>query len=368
MANEDERFFLFAIQTILHGYPRLMSELIKAEGSASGVFTGDRIRFRDLFGYQESAWLKFKNFNDWKKLEKIWNHAKASLTSIICICDESYPRMLREIVDPPLAITVRGRGELRLNIPCVGIVGSRKANSDGKRLAFEIAGSLCESGFCIVSGMAYGVDAAAHRGALDAQGNTIAVFGCGLDHIYPAEHLSLSQKISDNGLLLSEFPIGIRPYPSYFPQRNRIISGMSLGVLIVQAAHSSGSLITAKLALEQGREVFAVPGVGGSWAVAGSNGLIRDGATLVESVDDMLGIVERELEKWPDLKKSGHFEDDVGKGSTLLSFFPKRGEVTVDELIKKTGMETSKILMEITKLTLGGEILELPGRRFRIGR
>jgi len=345
-----------------------MSELLKCEDSTSGIFDGNRLRFRDLFGNAESVWSRFKNFNDWSKLERCWKAASSSDTRIVCICDEDYPRLLREIVDPPLVITVRGSSELSLNSPCVSIVGSRKASSDSKRIAFEIASSLSDSGYCVVSGMAYGVDAAAHRGALESEGNTIAVFGCGLDHIYPAEHRELSQKISDKGLLLSEFPMGIKPFPSHFPQRNRIISGMSLGVLIVQAAHSSGSLITAKLALEQGREVFSVPGVGGSWSAAGSNGLIRDGAMLVESAEDMLQIIERELEKWPDLKKPGHFEDDVGKGSTLLGFFPKRGEITVDDLVERSGVEASTVLTELTKLILGGAVQEMPGRRFRIGR
>lgn len=301
-------------------------------------------------------------------VEKKSNESSADGVMAIASDDPAYPSMLKTIFDPPRILYVKGRNLALLNAPSIGIVGARKASEHARRLAAEISEDLSEAGFCVVSGMAYGVDSAAHRGALHGSGNTIAVFGCGVDVIYPPDHAKLSDAIARDGLCVSEFPSGTIPLPQNFPRRNRIISGLSLAVLIVEAAERSGSLITARLAAEQGRDVLAVPGAGGSVMSRGSNSLIRDGAMLVESAEDVVPLLENEMRKWPALKKPGHFQGDMCKGSQILTMFPKRGIIPVDQIISMAHQPAADVLKELTELTLACVIEELPGRNFRLRR
>jgi DNA processing protein len=212
--------------------------------------------------------------------------------SLVTLEDASYPLRLAEIYDPPLLLFVRGR-MLEAEQPCVAIVGTRRATPYGVRMAEKFGRELAARGITVVSGMANGVDTAAHRGALEAGGNTIAVLGCGVDVVYPQQNADLMKEIIAKGSVVSQFPMGTTPSPGHFPYRNRIISGMSLGTLVIEAPLSSGALITARQAAEQGREVFAVPGQIGVINSQGPHLLIREGAKLVESVEDIL--VELEL-------------------------------------------------------------------------
>ena len=214
--------------------------------------------------------------------------ARAAHSTIITWGDEIYPKALKEIVEPPTLIFAKGHLE-HLNAPHLAIVGSRKATPQGVEIAFDLACQLAERGLHIISGMAYGVDAAAHKGAMHAtQGSTTAVLGTGIDVVYPHSNTPLRDHIVEKGLLLSEFPARTPPKPENFPKRNRIISGMSVGVLLVEAATRSGSLITARLAREQNREVFAVPGSIYNPLNKGCHALIRSGAKLVETAEDVL--------------------------------------------------------------------------------
>jgi DNA processing protein len=207
---------------------------------------------------------------------------------IITWLDDSYPKGLREIVNPPVLLCAKGCLEY-LNTPQLAVVGSRKASPGGLESAFELACQLAASGLTINSGLAHGIDAAAHRGALSVPGgSTVAVLGTGIDLVYPRNHVELRNQIGQQGLVLSEFPPGMPPRSSHFPRRNRIISGMSLGVLLIEAAERSGSLITARLAREQDREVFAVPGSINNPLNRGCHALIRSGAKLVETRQDVL--------------------------------------------------------------------------------
>ena len=201
--------------------------------------------------------------------------------------DADYPALLEEIADPPPVLYLRGRREV-LACPAMAMVGSRHATAGGLETARQLAGELAGAGFCVVSGLALGVDGAAHRGALDAGGLTLAVLGTGVDVLYPRAHARLAAQVMEQGALLSEMPLGEPPRRQHFPRRNRIVSGLSLGTLVVEAAERSGSLITAHYALEQGREVFAVPGSIRSPVSRGCHLLLRQGATLVESLDDLL--------------------------------------------------------------------------------
>lgn len=205
----------------------------------------------------------------------------------VSLDDSLYPTRLAEIYDPPLALFVRG--ELyESDQHCVAIVGTRKATAYGLRMAERLGGELAARSITVVSGMAQGIDAAAHRGALEAGGRTIAVLGSGVDIVFPAEHADLMQRIIRQGCVLSPFPMGMKPLKGNFPQRNRIISGISLGTVVVEAPPGSGSLITARHAAEQGREVYAVPGQVGQRNSMGPHSLIREGAKLVETVEDIL--------------------------------------------------------------------------------
>ena len=213
--------------------------------------------------------------------------------------ENNFPANLKHIYDPPPLLMMQGDDILALNNPCIAIVGSRKASEWGRNVAFELARDLAKRGVTVVSGMAYGIDAAAHKGALAAGGKTVAVWGTGLECIYPTAHRELAKRIQASGALISEFPLYSRATRWSFPQRNRIISGLSLGVVVVEAAMKSGSLITMRFALEQGREVFAVPGFAGHVQSQGSNQLLRDGAHFAENAEDILaqvGLLDSSLE------------------------------------------------------------------------
>ncbi|MDH2917000.1 MAG: DNA-processing protein DprA, partial [Gallionella sp.] len=209
------------------------------------------------------------------------------LNRIITLADTEYPEALLNITDPPLLLYVKGRLDL-LNARSLAIVGSRNSTAQGLRNAEAFSKAASESGLCVVSGMAHGIDAAAHKGGLQGTGSSIAVVGTGLDKVYPAANRELAHQLAQQGTIISEFPLGTPPLASNFPRRNRIISGLSEGCLVVEASLQSGSLITARMALEQGREVFAIPGSIHSPQSKGCHSLIKQGAKLVESAQDIL--------------------------------------------------------------------------------
>ena len=206
--------------------------------------------------------------------------------NIVTFNDYNYPELLKYIYDPPIILYVKGN--LMENENCIGIVGSRKASSYGIEMSKKLARELSNYDITIISGMARGIDSIAHKASIEAKGRTIAVLGCGLDIVYPPENFRLEEEIIQNGAVISEYPIGTKPLQWNFPERNRIISGISKGIIVVEAREKSGSLITAKYALEQGRDVFAVPGNANAYCSIGTNKLIKDGAKLVTSAEDVL--------------------------------------------------------------------------------
>lgn len=278
--------------------------------------------------------------------------------------DEAYPRRLLEIADPPPVLYVRGELK-REDELSVAVVGSRKTSPYGRMFAERISRDLSRHGVTVVSGMARGIDSVAHWGAITEGGRTIAVLGCGIDIIYPPENRSLFGKIHEQGAVLSEFPMGTLPEGGHFPRRNRIISGIALGVVVVEARKGSGSLITARYALEQGRDVFAVPGNVGMEGSLGTNRLIKEGAKLVESSDDIL---EEILPQWTREKEFRHKE--VSSGPTyseeerrlldLLGPTP----IHIDALIGESGMEAGRLSALLLGLELKGAIAQWPGKRF----
>jgi len=283
---------------------------------------------------------------------------------VITFLAEEYPKLLLEIPDPPPYLYVKG--ELRGSETAVAIVGSRRASTYGMHTTTRLASDLAGHGITVVSGMARGVDTAAHRGALSSGGRTIGVLGCGIDVIYPPENRRLFEEMASSGAIVSEFPLGTLPLAENFPRRNRIISGMSRGVLVVEAMEKSGSLITAQYALEQGREVFAIPGNINSGASRGTNRLIKDGAKLVEGVEDILEELPHRIgtaaaagaAPAPDFALT----PKEAAVYTLLAEAPRH----IDDVIVKSGLTVGDVSAILLALELKGAVMQLPGKIFAI--
>ena len=293
---------------------------------------------------------------------------------LIPIADPCYPELLRNIYDPPLALFARGLTEA-LERPMFGIVGSRRATPYGMAAAGRLAGDLAQRGLIVVSGMAAGIDTAAHTAALDAGFPTIAVFGCGVDVIYPAHNRRLAQRIVENGLVLSEFPMGTPAYPQNFPIRNRIVSGLSAGVMVVEGSQYSGSAITARLAADQGREVFAVPGNITSPLSWSPNLLIKQGAHLVQNAEDILAAlptgVRAALRQEPRDETNNPLQASLLYGASgtlqaqLLEVIGVDTPISLDDLVEKIlDHSPSEIIAALLELEFAGRIRQLPGKTF----
>jgi DNA processing protein len=285
--------------------------------------------------------------------------AKDLGVSILTFRDQGYPKNLLQIYDPPPLLYVRG-GLDQGDSPMVAIVGSRKGSFYGRAMTKRISKDLASGGVTVVSGMARGIDTCAHLGALEAGGMTIAVFGCGIDIIYPPENERLFFDIIDHGAIISEFPLSTPPEGKNFPKRNRIISGLSLGVVIVEATADSGSLITASHALEQDREVFAVPGNVGMATSKGTNALIKQGAKLVECAQDILVEILPQYEGKPDREEPPALNDEEDGIFQLLSHNP----LHIDEISRLSQMEIRRVSTILLELELKGVISQLGGKMF----
>lgn len=280
--------------------------------------------------------------------------------------DEVYPELLKEISDPPPVIYFRGDANL-LQTSCIAMVGSRASSSYGSRTAFTLARNLAGRGITVVSGLALGIDAEAHRGALAASGKTIGVLGCGIDVVYPRQHDKLYKKIGENGLIISEYPPGTQPEGFRFPARNRIIAGLSKGVVVVEAARKSGSLITAQMALDYGREVYGVPGQVDSFKSEGVHGLLQQGAKLVQSEYDILEDVF--AGQYSDAGMSGSAGNDahlmLNNESRELLAVIEAYPLAREEILHKSGMEIGQFSECLLLLELDGYIEILPGDEVR---
>ena len=305
--------------------------------------------------------------------------------TIVSLGDLRYPQALLETEDPPLLLYLMGPASLLEHQPfptdrCLAVVGSRNPTAQGAENARLFARALCGAGLTIVSGLALGVDAAAHEGALEAATSagtmaaTIAVVGTGLDRVYPRKNLDLAHRIAAHGLIVSEYPLGTPPLPANFPKRNRIISGLSQGTLVVEAALASGSLITARLATEQGREVFAIPGSIHAPQSRGCHALIKQGAKLVECAQDVL-----EECRWALPAASSFTADDTAVGTDEPAATAPRESallqamgydpVGLDALVNRTGMDAASLQVQLLELELDGVVARLPGALFqRVGR
>ena len=306
------------------------------------------------------------SFSAWDEVRKEIIRADKAAVKIVPFTDSTYPARLRVISDPPPLLYVRGEIR-REDENAVAVVGSRSTSEYGRRVARDLCRGLTSLGFTVVSGMARGIDGTAHETALNAGGRTLAVLGSGVDVIYPAEHDKLYCRISENGAVISEFPMGTRPLNFNFPARNRLISGLSLGVVVVEATEKSGSLITAALALEQGREVFAVPGEVGASRSRGAHRLIRQGAKLVETVDDIVEEIAPQLlarggngPRTPRAALPQNLGDELHK---VFGLFQERA-LQIDEVIESSGCSPSRVSEILLELELLGYIKQLPGKKF----
>ena len=309
-------------------------------------------------------------FSDWAEIDEEIERARDAGIAIVPFTNPNYPARLRTIADPPPFLYVKGN-ILTDDDKAVAIVGSRSASEYGRRVARDLARGLASLGFTVVSGMARGIDGSAHESALQAGGRTIAVLGSGVERAYPAEHETLYRRIGENGAVLSELPIGTRPLAFNFPARNRLISGLSLGVVVVEATEKSGSLITATLAVEQGREVFAVPGEVGSSRSRGAHRLIRQGAKLVESVDDIIEEIAPQL-----LDRTGSatqraprvLPQNASDATRTIFALLQENTLQVDQVIERTGMSAAQVLETLLDLELQGLLRQLPGKIYRAER
>ncbi len=356
--------------------PRAAAKLLERFGSAEGVFgalRGELERLRLRPETIESIALRDRHAEAAHELERL---RKLEGADVLVLDDGTYPSLLREIADPPVTLYVRGRWEACLDAPCVAMVGSRRCSTYGQNVASMLARDLSSRGVTVVSGLARGIDAAAHRGALEAGGRTVAVLGTGIDEIYPRDNRKLAAEILEKGgALVSQFPLGTPPVPENFPYRNRIISGLSLGTIIIEAAENSGSLITARLAMEQNREVFAVPGNVTSRNSFGTNYLIKGaGAKLVQQWQDVAAELPTEIAASllpPEPKKkraqtaSAPLPPDLSASARAVMRLLSTDELMhIDALAESSKLSIPELTGALLELEMHELVRQLPGRCF----
>ena len=336
--------------------------LVRALGSTAAVFSArlDALRSAGVSGELAKA---VRRFDRWKEVEEELRAVGGVGACLVTWADAGYPALLRHIHDPPMFLYVRGELSAA-DAFTVALVGSRKPSEYGRLMTRSIAEGLAERGMTIASGLARGIDAEAHAAALGVGGRTIAVQGCGIDLVYPSEHHRLQMQIAKSGAVVSEFPLGTRPDAENFPARNRIISGLSLATVVVEATEKSGSLITAEYALEQGREVFAVPGPVSARS-RGPHQLLRQGAALAESAEDVLREVAPHLlraggQPGAAPAKSFHLSPAEAKVFGALADEP----LHIDEVVLRSGLVPSEVLQVLLQLELQSVVERLPGQRF----
>jgi DNA processing protein len=340
---------------------RLCLDLVKHFGKPEKVFEASRQDLLDVDGISRHLADTIASYKVPKDVKEDLALVQRNGFKIVTFSDSDYPAMLRQIHDPPPVLYVYGR--LCSDSLSIAMVGSRNATSYGTTITRRLSGDLARRGFTLVSGMARGIDSAAHTGALTAKGKTIAVLGCGLGTVYPAENRKLFHRIGETGAVITEFPFLTPPEAYNFPIRNRIISGMALGVIIVEATLRSGSLITARLAAEQGREVFAVPGSVASFKSMGTHGLIKEGAKLVENVNDIIEELNVDTATLPSPKAEHPAPFLTAKERLVLgelSAYPKH----IDDLVRQVALSAGEVSSLLLQLELKELVVQSPGKRF----
>jgi len=351
--------------------PQRQRQLLNAFGSPAAIFEATDEALLQLSGFTEMHLSKLRQGQRSAQPERdLWKLERMGAW-LLTIFDDRYPPLLRQLPDAPPLLYVLGTMEPQ-DERLIAVVGTRRPSEYGRRIAYQIAAELAAAGVTVVSGLAEGIDTAAHKGALDAGGRTLAVLGCGLDQLYPRSNKELSRRIAENGALLTEFPLGATPQSWHFPQRNRLISGMSLAVIIVEAPVGSGALITADWAADQGREVFVVPGPIDQPSFEGNHRLLREGARVFTKVDDLLA----ELQLSPMMPSlSASSSASRPHGQLLLPDLPP-SEAAVwqtltaewkhaDDIVRESQLPTHEALAALTMLELKGLAERGEGNHFR---
>ena len=360
MERDELEAWLRLVETPLVGRDSAR-QLLAALASPEAVFSASNTTLRGVVGAELAAALAVAPEGFDERLERTWQwlHAEeGQARHILTLDDARYPQALLQTADPPLLLYVLGRAEL-LDAASIAVVGSRNPSAQGLDNARAFATHLSRGGYCIVSGLALGIDGAAHEGGLQGAGSTIAVVGTGLDRVYPKRHLELARRIAAQGAMASEFGLGMPALPANFPRRNRIIAGLARGTLVVEAALQSGSLITARLAAEAGREVFAIPGSIHSPQSRGCHALLKQGAKLVESAHDIL----EELAPAA-ARPAPHAAAAAAPGNALLEALG-HDPVSLDALVARTGWPPQLLNAKLLELELEGTVARLPGQLFQ---
>jgi len=380
MGKEDIQYWL-ALKFVDELGPVGIKNLIDAYGSPTAVFAAPENELATVQRISKKLARRITEFDNWEMVERELELAAAADVAVISARDPSYPQTLLNIYDFPPVLYVKGT--LSEEDVTVAVIGSRMASTYGKFMTERLCRELALNGITVVSGMARGIDSAAHRGSLTGKGRTIAVLGSGINVIYPPENKKIYEKIWKNGAVITEFPFHTQPKGPHFPARNRIISGLSLGVVVVEATERSGSLITARLGLEQGKEVFAVPGSIDSPGSKGTHKLLKEGAKLVESVYDILEEIMPQVSIHRRVKKpekdvhrerlgvnihmSHHGDvDRLREEEKMILKIIGKEPIYADSIIAMSAVPPSDVQHILLSLELEGYIEQLPGKRFKI--
>lgn len=359
--QEDTTAAILALAAVGKIGPVRIKAILAQTETATDILRWDTEQFCRVPGIQQELAGRIRQKLDIAYGQRLIEWANKRNLGITTLADPAYPPMLRAIYDPPPFLFMAGKWTEADNT-AVAIVGSRNASEYGKSTAATLASELARHGISVVSGLAVGVDAASHRGAMAAEGRTIAVLGSGIDIVYPPNHAGLFDEIKDRGVVLSEFFPGIGPNPGHFPRRNRVIAGLALAVVVVEAGSKSGALLTADLALSQGKKLFAVPGSVGSQQSLGTNELIKAGAYLLTSVDDIFTVL-------PELK-SGYIAPakkaptDLSQGERLVFNHLSDNPIQFDSLVRQSGLTVTDVSAYLLSLELRGMVRQLSGKRF----
>src|SRR5579875_1102521 len=388
MQRESDVYWL-ALRAVDGVGPRTARLLLEHYGSADAIFAASEAELVQL-GIPRKTALNILGFDRFAPLERELCELERIGARLVRWSDEDYPPNLREIPDPPPFFYLRGNVQSVLR-DCIAVVGARTASDAGLRMARRLGRELAAKGLTVVSGLARGIDGEAHQGALEVSGSTVAVMACGIDVIYPPEHRKLAEAIvKSDGALIAELPLGTPPIAENFPVRNRILSGLSLGVVVVEASERSGSLITARLALEQNRQVFAVPGSPLTGKTRGSNRLLKEGARLVECVEDVIeelspqlqGQISKGAVRQSDAANKGTpatsvrisskerpnpAEENLTKDAKSILKVLKDGQrLHVDAIIEASQLDAQTVLRLLLEMELHGIVAQHPGKLFSL--
>ncbi|MFO7568259.1 MAG: DNA-processing protein DprA [Smithellaceae bacterium] len=374
MQNDELKYWI-ALKSVSGIGNAAIVSLAEHFSSMEEAFSAPPAQLSGISGLSRESATCVSRFNSWDRIHRELEQVHQAGISIVTCRDEHYPERLMSVYDRPALLYVIG--QLDPQDISIAIVGSRQASAYGRYTTERISRELAMRGLTIVSGMARGIDSCAHRGALAAKGRTVAVLGSGLDVIYPPENKNLSAAIAEQGAVVSEYPPGTQPMPFHFPARNRIISGMSYGVVVVEAGEKSGSLITARLAIDQGRDVFAIPGAIDSAGARGTNSLIKQGAKLVDSVDDILEDILPQLERscaraaslvcpaseaQEPLEKTDNQLNETDQ--TIVNILSKKRITHADEIISLSGLPPGDVLGSLSTLEIKGIVEQHSGKFF----